>query len=172
MNIQTASGRLELRPLRIADVEQVNACVRDPRIYRNVGKIPPNQTLENTKNFISDCQKKTEQREAFTFAIVEDIGIVGCVSASKFNDNLFLDVGYWIAPTFWGQGIATKAVATFVNWLHETEKIKFVTAGYFVDNPASGRVLRKCGFLACGRSTYYCLGRRAAVECIDMAYCI
>lgn len=172
MLIQTASGRFNLRPLLTDDVEQINECVRDPRIYRSVGKIPPNQTIENTKKFILDCQSKTEKRESYTFAIVEDTRIVGCVSASKFEDNLFLDVGYWIAPKFWGRGIATKAVSTFVNWLHVAEKIKFVTAGYFVDNPASGRVLRKCGFLACGRSKYYCLGRSATVECIDMAYCI
>ena len=170
MWIQTSSGRFKLRPLQIADAEQVNLCIRDPRIYRSVGKIPPNQTLANTQAYILDCQKKAVLKESFAYGIVDDDRIVGCVSASPLADNRFLDVGYWIAPSYWGGGIATQAVSTFVKWLHEEEKIRFVTAGYFVDNPASGHVLRKCGFLACGRRKYHCLGRGSMVDCIDMAY--
>lgn len=172
MVIQSKSGRFHLRSLRLSDAEQINSSIRDPRIYQNVARIPPNQTIDNTKQFILDREEKVARKESFVKTIVDGKRVIGCISASPFPNHPFLDVGYWIAPTYWGKGIATEAVSIFLDWMFQEENVIFVTAGYFVDNPASGRVLRKCGFLTCGRSKYHCLGRDATVECVDMAYCM
>lgn len=52
------------------------------------------------------------------------------------------EVGYWIGKAFWGRGIATGALASFLR--EETERP--IYAGVAKHNAASIRVLEKCGF--------------------------
>lgn len=56
------------------------------------------------------------------------------------------ELGYWLGSTYWNRGIMTAAVGRFVEqamtalWLHR------VFAHAYANNPASARVLEKCGF--------------------------
>lgn len=172
MIVPIPSGRFKLRNIRLTDAEKINSYIRDPRIYRSVGQIPPSQTVADTTRYIEESLVKIKRKDSFAKVLTDNDDVLGCITASMIADRPFLDVGYWIVPKYWGRGIATEAVNSFVNWLFSEENIRFVTAGYFVDNPASGRVLSKSGFLACGRSKFFCLGRKSTVECIDMALCV
>jgi len=51
-------------------------------------------------------------------------------------------VGYWLGQAFWGQGIATQALAAFL--LHVTSRPLYAYVAH--SNPGSLRVLEKCGF--------------------------
>lgn len=51
-------------------------------------------------------------------------------------------VGYWIGREHWGRGIATRALTEFL----ALEPTRPLHAWVAVDNPASLRVLEKCGF--------------------------
>ena len=60
-------------------------------------------------------------------------------------------MGYWIGRPYWGQGYATEAAAGAVGWAGaDAGASGWVVAGHFADNPASGRVLEKAGFLYTG----------------------
>src|SRR3546814_19224113 len=61
-----------------------------------------------------------------------------------------LELGYWLAPTHWRQGLATEAAQAMVVYGFETLGAEALTSGHFADNPASGRVLEKAGFRANG----------------------
>lgn len=163
------TDRLELRRVRMDDAPWINACVRDPQIYRNVGKIPPDQTLEDTKAFLERSRTSWDEGTGYGFIIETGTLPVGMVGGGFGMWGSAFDVGYWIAPVAWGCGYATEAAAAYTNWLHNFVGLKGLTAGYFEDNPSSGRVLRKVGFLPAGRSKYHCLGREALVDCVDMA---
>lgn len=52
-------------------------------------------------------------------------------------------VGYWIGREFWGKGLATRALAGFV----ELDAVRPLHAWVATHNVASKRVLEKCGFL-------------------------
>lgn len=52
------------------------------------------------------------------------------------------EVGYWIDRAFWGRGVATEALSDFLR----LEKTRPLYAGVATHNPASLRVLQKCGF--------------------------
>jgi RimJ/RimL family protein N-acetyltransferase len=56
------------------------------------------------------------------------------------------EIGYWLAEPFWGKGIVTDAVRVLVPVAFEQTDIIRVQAGIFSGNPASMRVLEKCGF--------------------------
>ena len=57
------------------------------------------------------------------------------------------EIGYWLAEPFWGRGIVTDAVRALVPVAFEQTDIVRIQAGIFSNNPASMRVLEKCGFV-------------------------
>lgn len=56
------------------------------------------------------------------------------------------EVGYWIGREFWGRGIASRALALFL----EEMTIRPLFAHVVRHNVASRRVLEKCGFVVTG----------------------
>jgi len=60
------------------------------------------------------------------------------------------EIGYWIGRPFWGQGIAGEAACAAMAWARRDWRRRAAVAGYFADNPASGRVLERAGFLHTG----------------------
>ena len=55
-------------------------------------------------------------------------------------------VGYWISRRFWGRGVASKALALFVDEIPERPLYAYVAE----HNAGSIRVLEKCGFKVTG----------------------
>ena len=60
-----------------------------------------------------------------------------------------IEMGYWIARPFWGRGFATEAGRALL-MLSRMLGHRTIRAGHAVDNPASGKVLRKLGFRPTG----------------------
>ena len=59
-------------------------------------------------------------------------------------------MGYWLGRPYWGQGLATEAASAALVWAGEGWRRRYLMAGHFADNPASGQVLCKTGFLYTG----------------------
>ena len=64
------------------------------------------------------------------------------------------EVGYWIGRDYWGRGVATAALALF---LEEVEPRRPLGAGVALGNDSSMRVLEKCGFRRVGEAHGYVL---------------
>ncbi len=79
-----------------------------------------------------------------------DVGgeAVGGIGIQPLNDvhRRTAEIGYWLAESFRGRGIVTDAVRTLVPVAFATFDIVRLEAGIFSSNPASMRVLEKCGF--------------------------
>lgn len=84
--------------------------------------------------------------------IVEDGEIVGLISPTRPLDaaDRSLRIGYGVAPTRWGKGIATRAVTDLAAWAREDDRVRALTAETSVDNPASQTVLARNGFRRVG----------------------
>jgi RimJ/RimL family protein N-acetyltransferase len=61
-----------------------------------------------------------------------------------------VEIGYGFAPADWGQGYATEAVRALTAHFLQESGVRTVTAQTAVANPASRRVLEKCGFRQTG----------------------
>jgi ribosomal-protein-alanine N-acetyltransferase len=84
-------------------------------------------------------------RESLAFHIVEPSeGVVGIVKASIVGHRA--QVGYVVDRAFWGRGLATSAVRRLVAMLEATPPVSRIWATCALNNPASARVLEKCGF--------------------------
>ena len=87
------------------------------------------------------------------FAIASDEEAVGGLSLSLQRGvrSKAAEIGYWVGEPYWGRGIATLAVRSFVEYAFERFGLLRVSASVFADNPRSVRVLEKSGFVYEGR---------------------
>ncbi len=162
-----ATDRLILRPVQISDARAITDAVQDARVYRNVARIAPGQTLAMTLAWLATVADKPAPNDR-VFAITHDGALIGLTGAHRAHARGAFELGYWLHVDAFGHGFATEAARGLISHL-EVDGHRAFTSGYFVDNPASGRVLRKVGFLPCGRGQIDCLGRGERVEHILMA---
>jgi RimJ/RimL family protein N-acetyltransferase len=80
-------------------------------------------------------------------AIVVDGEVAGHVVSFIRDGEGDREVGYWIARSHWGRGVASAALAAFL----EEETRRPLIATVATHNPGSLRVLEKCGFKAYAR---------------------
>jgi ribosomal-protein-alanine N-acetyltransferase len=57
------------------------------------------------------------------------------------------EIGYWLAKPFWGRGIMTDVVQRLCQVGFEEFGLVKIIAYVNATNPASARVLEKCGFV-------------------------
>jgi RimJ/RimL family protein N-acetyltransferase len=78
---------------------------------------------------------------------------VGYLPASASNLKIAEDqaeVGYWIPRPFWDKGICTGALQMVIDYCFNEKGFTTLWGDYFPSNPASGRVMKKCGFVDTG----------------------
>lgn len=106
----------------------------------------PNQTLEETEEFMRARLRKMEEGGAFTWAITrrgDDDRLIGMIELrlQKFK----ADFGYVLARQFWGQGLMTEALRAVLDFGFSLPGIYRVWAICDVDNVGSARVMEKAG---------------------------
>jgi RimJ/RimL family protein N-acetyltransferase len=70
------------------------------------------------------------------------------------------EVTYWLGREFWGKGIATQALLSFL----DQEKLRPLYGRVAEDNIASRRVLEKCGFVLIGEDKGFSNARGQEVD--------
>jgi RimJ/RimL family protein N-acetyltransferase len=90
--------------------------------------------------------------------IVRNGEVVGSVGSFLWEGRP--QVTYWVGKQYWGQGIATHALAKFVRDL----KTRPLYASAARDNAASIRVLEKCGFTISGSAKAFAGARGEEIE--------
>ena len=86
-----------------------------------------------------------EERSHLEYGIFRDHQLIGFVNDCGFNENA-IEIGYVIHPDHQNQGYATEALKALLPELREMGFHR-MTAGFFEENPASRRVMEKCGMV-------------------------
>ena len=60
-------------------------------------------------------------------------------------ENASVEVGYSLARWLWNGGYMTEALARVIDYTFDAMDINRIEAQHELDNPASGRVMEKCG---------------------------
>ena len=107
--------------------------------------------IEKYSKFLTDSTKNTQ-------TIKVNNEIVG--SIAKFVIENDAEITYWIDRKFWGLGIATNALKTFL----EIEQIRPIYGRVAFDNYGSQRVLEKCGFVRVGKGKGFANARQTEIE--------
>ena len=144
-----ATPRLRLRAPRAADAPKIAALANDPDVARMTTRMPHPYSLADAETFLEACASQDPTQET-VFAIEHDgEGLVGMLGFHPDEDGR-TELGYWLGRPHWGQGLATEAAAAALVWAGQDWKRRYLLAGHFADNPASGQVLCKTGFLYTG----------------------
>lgn len=129
------SGDVTIRPVEPDDLPFLFEYQRDPESVRMAG-VPARDEVA----FASHWARLLDDKSTVVRAIVAEGRVVG--HALSFDREGLRELGYWLDRHAWGRGIATKAVALFL----EVEPIRPLHAVVAVANRGSARVLEKCGF--------------------------
>ncbi len=75
------------------------------------------------------------------------------------------ELGYWLTPDAWGRGYATEAGRAVLQIARHGLGLRKVVSSHALDNPASGKVLRKLGFREVGRAARHSVARGREMPC-------
>ena len=142
--------RLVMRAPRLADAKAVSMLAADRRIAENTARIPHPYRLSDAENFISTANKPGG--ECVYLMTTRDKTVVGACGIVQQDGAP--EIGYWLGIEHWGKGYATEAVHALVDYAFTDLSYTALHAGARVTNPASRRVLEKCGFQWTGVGLY------------------
>ena len=160
--VEIATERFVLRPLRVSDVGLIAHYTADRRVAEGTRSIPHPLPPGATESFV---------RRAMGSALDEDVWaidgsintlaeLLGLVSLTRI-DREQSELGFWIGAGFWNTGFATEAVSALVEANPHGSRTLFAEA--FQDNPGSARVLTNCGFEYLGDAESWSVARGARV---------
>ena len=143
-----ATERLLLRRPDDRDVDAIVSVVGDWEVARCLARVPHPYNPRDARFFL-DHIVPAEWVWAVTLRGSDKL--LGTIGLTPEEGTDAAELGYWLAPAHWGAGITTEAAGAVVAFGFECLGLPVITSGYFEDNPASGQVLRKLGFMETGR---------------------
>ncbi len=142
------SERLFLRPAWAEDWADVLAAIDDAAVVRNLARAPWPYRAEDAQWFVKRPQDPRHPDFLVTLPGADGAQVIGCAGMAP-GENGTAELGYWITRRHWGHGYATEAARAVLAVARALGHDR-IEAGHFLDNPASGRVLRKLGFTPTG----------------------
>ncbi len=136
-----------LRPPGDSDAPAIAAACTDPEIARWV-PIPVPYTLADAEAFLEIVNDGWATGRHATFAIEERatgrlVGMIGLDSGAVPERA---SVGYWLAPSARGRGLAARAVRLVADWAFADPVLERLELTTLVGNDPSGRVALRAGF--------------------------
>ena len=138
------AGDLTLGPIRACDRESMLDILCDSKVNRTymLPDFAAREQAEPLFQRLMDFSCSTCETH-FVYGIFRDDQLVGMINHCGVEGDT-MELGYVIYPDHWNKGYATEALAAALRELFRMGYTR-VKAGHFVENPASGRVMEKCG---------------------------
>jgi ribosomal-protein-alanine N-acetyltransferase len=135
--------RLTLRKFTLDDISDVyekwTSC-QDSYFWE-----PPHKNIEETKTEVTKYVNNYNRLDWYMWAVIFEKELVGLVCGNEINENLrSICIGYCITKSQWNKGIATEASKALIKLFFDIG-FNRVFSGHNPLNPASGRVMEKCG---------------------------
>ncbi|MIL09539.1 N-acetyltransferase [Salmonella enterica subsp. enterica] len=139
--------RLVMRPPHADDLEDLTALADNRKVAEMLARMPNPYGEAEARAFLDMAVKANEAVYALTLA---DSGrFIGCAGLNSTERGL--ELGYWIGEPYWNKGYATEAAHALVDHAFRASTISALHVACRVINPASRRVIHKCGFQYAGQ---------------------
>lgn len=139
--------RCSLRPLLVEHVtEDYVSWLADPAVNRYLESRFASHSVNTVRAFV---KSQNDSGVVLFYGIWASENVhVGNIKLGPIDGNhATSDIGFLIGDQrYWGQGIATEAIALMVEYGFRIG-LKKITAGSYENNPASAKALKKVGFL-------------------------
>ncbi len=151
-----------LRPLGEADLDQLFEWERDPRAVAMAAftRVDPSDRAA----FDSHYRRIRNDPDCVLRAIDDGRALVGTIGS--FTRDGEREVTYWIDPSRWGHGLATRALRAFL----EIEATRPLFGRVAEHNIGSAKVLARVGFAQIGSEVSYADG--VGREVGERIYCL
>lgn len=146
----------ELRELRDEDLPALFEQWTDPAAMHMAAFTTPDHT--DREAFVRRWSRLRSDETVLNRVIVVDDEVAGTIGSWGGADER--EVTYWIGRPYWGRGIATQALESFLG----IEVTRPLHARVAADNVASRRVLEKCGFRVIATDRGFAAARSAEIE--------
>jgi ribosomal-protein-alanine N-acetyltransferase len=147
--------RLLLRKIVPEDAEAVFKWMSDPEVAR-YECWTPHSFVGYSRGYIREVFGDYQSDRLYWWGIELDGELVGSVCVVNVDD---LDrralLGYALRRDCWSKGYTTEAVKAVLRYMFLEVGLNRLEATHAVDNPASGSVLQKAGFVLEGRAKAY-----------------
>ena len=148
--------RLWLRWPRQSDAAALAGFAGQKGVAEMTGSWPHPLPEGETERRIFDARKANATGTSLILALTlrarpnHQIGVIGVGRSDRATSEAGAEIGYMLHPDFWGQGLVVEAVQAMLNTVFSYTDTQAVGAWARVINPASRRVLEKCGFRPAG----------------------
>ena len=159
------TDRLRLSAPDRADASAMIEHANDYEVARRLARLPHPYGAREADHFFEHIATEESVWKVARRSDGAFLGLVGLSGAAPAR----VELGYWYGRAHWGRGYATEAGRAVLAFARTQAPTTHFISGYFADNPASGNVLRKLGFVETGRSTQPCLARSRDLPHVDMA---
>lgn len=144
------SDTLTLKKVEEHHLEEVYDIYSNDTVFEYCGIIPK-YNKATVKNMIGHFERDFNKRSRIKWGIVtneDSERVVGIMEAFDFNQKVNMaTIGYFLAESQWGQGIAAEATRIVVKFLFEEVGVNRIQAEVMPANERSKRVLLKNGFI-------------------------
>ena len=135
------TNRLTLRPFKREDAKAMyKNWTYDERVARYC-RWYPHKSISETEDYLKMC---IEAEHCWAITLNDTDEPIGCIDLVGVNTFGVHEIGYVLSYDHWGKGIMTEAVKAVIEELFRSGFDK-IGACHCIDNPASGRVMEKCG---------------------------
>ena len=152
--VRLETERLLLRQFTIDDMEQIyNNCWSDRDIWKwtNYKPMPCLEAVQSVAGmFTEKWLGAYERANRYSWAIqLKETGeVIGrFFGMHPDNDLRQVELGYELGRAWWNQGLMTEAVKKVMEFFFEEVGFNRIFAWHASENPASGRVMQKCGMI-------------------------
>lgn len=146
IEVELECGLCRLRPLRKQDAPALARHADNRKVATHLrDRFPSPYTVDDAVRFLEYADQTPDECVAGIEVAGEAAGVIG-LQLRQDVERCSAELGYWIGEPFWGRGIMTAAIPCFTAWAMPRFGLTRIYAEIFADNPASGRVLEKCGF--------------------------
>ena len=159
--------RLTLRRFVIGDAEAMyKNWASDPQVTEFL-RWPPHADAGVSRAVLAGWISEYDSPAFYQWAIVPgDLGQpIGTICVNFCDDALLMaHIGYAIGRDFWNRGYTSEALAAVITFLFDTVGMNRIESQHDPDNPASGRVMQKCGMTYEGTRRQADLSNRGIVD--------
>ncbi|MFP4274669.1 MAG: GNAT family N-acetyltransferase, partial [Paracoccaceae bacterium] len=143
---------LRLRPWRPSDAPRLAWLLNDPRVWDHLPEDWPGDISEDmARDLVAIAQAAPDQQVQAIEMDGHPIGQVRLLRGRGAAGPGEAEIGYWLGRAYWGRGWATAAVGLATRAaLRAPDAPRALVARVHDANPASARVLEKCGFAPAG----------------------
>lgn len=134
------------RPLR-KDAKDIFRYASDPEVARYV-LWEPHRSLSETRSFVRFLRSRIRAGYPSSWVVVlkESGAVIGTIGFIWYSEeNRSAELGYSFSREYWNHGYATQALQAVIDAVFRSLRVNRLEAQHDVRNPASGRVMEKCG---------------------------